>query len=195
MFNKFGITLTIFTILESIISLPSIAAEFRSIDGSKNNLHQIDWGKADTLLLRFTSPDYDDGLSLFKQTGNSGNVLPSPRQISNAVSAQSQSVENYVGASDWLWQWGQFLDHDLSLTDIGRTEKFNISVPQGDAFHTGNATIGFHQSSSFGVDNKVVRQQHNDITAYIEASNVYGSDATRAKSLRTLDGTGQLKTS
>ena len=36
-FARIGIALTIFTILESIISLPSIAAEFRSIDGKNNN--------------------------------------------------------------------------------------------------------------------------------------------------------------
>ncbi len=35
----------------------------------------------------------------------------------------------------------------------------------------------------------------NEITAYIDASNVYGSDVLRALELRTLDGTGQLKTS
>ena len=40
-----------------------------------------------------------------------------------------------------------------------------------------------------------VRQQINEITAYIDASNVYGSDNDRAMALRTLDGTGRLKTS
>ena len=166
MLNKVGITLFFFTILESIISLPSIAAEFRSIDGTNNNLQQLDWGKSHTPLLRLTSPDYDDGLSLLKQTNNN-NYLSSPRQISNAVSAQSKSVKNYLGASDWLWQWGQFLDHDLSLTDIGKTETFNISIPQGDRFfdpfNTGNASMGFHRSSSFSVDSNGIRQQHNDI--------------------------------
>ncbi|MGK7936322.1 MAG: peroxidase family protein [Xenococcaceae cyanobacterium] len=197
--NKIGITLTIFTILESTTSLPSIAAEFRSIDGANNNLKQLDWGKSDTSLIRLTSPDYDDGLYLLKNTGSNGNYLSSPRQISNAISAQSKSVKNKVEASDWLWQWGQFLDHDLSLTEIGHTEKFNISIPKGDKFfdpfNTGTATMGFHRSSSFGVDSNGVRQQHNDITTYIDASNVYGSDEKQAKALRTLDGTGKLKTS
>ena len=196
--NKVGITLTIFTILESTTYLPSLAAEFRLIDGSNNNLNQLDWGKSDTPLIRLTSPNYDDGLSLLKNTGSNGNYLSSPRQISNAVSAQSKSVKNYLGASDWLWQWGQFLDHDLSLTEIGHTEKFNISIPKGDRFfdpfNTGTASMSFHRSSSFGIDSNGVRQQHNDITTYIDASNVYGSDEQQARALRTLDGTGKLKT-
>lgn len=197
--NKLGITLTIFTILETAIALPSMAAEFRSIDGSNNNLEQPDWGKSNTSLLRFTSVDYDDGLSSLKTQGNNGNYLSSPRQISNAVSAQSQSVKNHVGATDWLWQWGQFIDHDLSLTHSNRTEQFNIAIPKGDRYfdpyNTGNATMNFHRSSDYSIDGDGVRQQQNNITAYIDASNVYGSDEQTAKALRNLDGTGKLKTS
>ena len=40
-----------------------------------------------------------------------------------------------------------------------------------------------------------VRQQMNINTAFIDASQVYGSDEARAPELRTLDGTGRLKTS
>ena len=40
-----------------------------------------------------------------------------------------------------------------------------------------------------------VREQLNVITAFIDASQVYGSDEARAMELRTLDGTGTLKVS
>jgi hypothetical protein len=39
------------------------------------------------------------------------------------------------------------------------------------------------------------RQQVNHITAYIDASTIHGSDRHWAMALRTLDGTGPLKTS
>ena len=43
-----------------------------------------------------------------------------------------------------------------------------------------------------GSDNP--RQQLNEITAWIDASSVYGSDDRRAQALRTNDGSGRLKT-
>jgi hypothetical protein len=35
------------------------------------------------------------------------------------------------GFPGWSGGWGQFIDHDLSLTDTGTTD-FNIEVPAGD---------------------------------------------------------------
>lgn len=181
----------------AIASLPATAGSFRSIDGSGNNIANPNWGEAHTELLRLTSPAYEDGLSV-PRGGFSPSSMPSARAVSNAVSAQSGSVTNSVHASDWLWQWGQFLDHDLDLTEAADpAEPFNIAVPQGDPFfdpfHTGTQEIGLNRSI-FLNDGNGVRQQFNEITAYIDASMVYGSDATRAAELRA--GTnGLLKTS
>jgi hypothetical protein len=46
-----------------------------------------------------------------------------------------------------------------------------------------------------GLDVDNPRQQINQITAWIDGSNVYGSDEIRASALRTNDGTGRLLTS
>ena len=54
-------------------------------------------------------------------------------------------------------------------------------------------TIPLDRSAHEVVDG--IRQQINLITAFIDGSNVYGSDAARANELRALDGTGRLKTS
>ena len=42
--------------------------------------------------------------------------LPNGRLISNVVSSQTGPIANAAEATDMVWQWGQFLDHDISLT-------------------------------------------------------------------------------
>ncbi|MDJ0846218.1 peroxidase family protein [Crocosphaera sp.] len=188
------LTLTTTTVLSTGILFPVQAAEFRSIDGTNNNPNNATWGSVGTNLIRLSGVGYDDGMSV-PRGGLNPSILPSPRAISNAISAQSNSIPNAANVSDWVWQWGQFLDHDLDLSPIGTTEPFNIAVPTGDPFFDpdslGEQTINFNRSE-FNVDSFGVRQQFNEITAYIDASNIYGSDVTRTNQLRTNDGTGQL---
>ena len=175
------------------LASPGPVWEVRSIDGSGNNAGVPDLGKAGTPLLRICDSEYGDGSSSM-----AGADRPNPRAISQAVFAQTESVPNARCATDYLWQWGQFLDHDLDLTpEAHPAEPANIPVPIGDPmfdpYGTGAVVIGFHRSTyATGSD---PRQQINEITSCIDASNVYGSDAVRAAALRTNDGTGRLKTS
>lgn len=133
----------------------------------------------------------------------SGTDLLSPRVISNAVARQDVSISNDIQASDYLWQWGQFLDHDIDLTGSAEPqEPANMSVPAGDPFFdpmsTGTQVIIFDRSiydTDTGIGTFNPRQQLNQITGWIDASQVYGSDPTRGRELRTLDSTGRLKTS
>ncbi|MFI4897587.1 MAG: peroxidase family protein [Phycisphaerales bacterium JB059] len=168
--------------------------EFRSIDGTGNNLMHPEWGAAGVEFIRVVPTDYADGVGT-----PSGADRPSARLISNLVVAQDDvSIPNTRGYSDFIWQWGQFLDHDIDetpITDPG--EAFDIPVPTGDMwfdpFVTGTATIPLDRSA-WTLD-QGVREQFNLLTAYIDASNVYGSEEERTHELRALDGTGKLKTS
>ncbi|MCP5536285.1 MAG: hypothetical protein H7A51_08645 [Akkermansiaceae bacterium] len=167
--------------------------EFRNIDGTNNNLENTYWGSAEQTYLRRLPARYADDAD-----SPAGSERPNARAVSNAVAMQTGSVENRRGASDFLWQWGQFLDHDINETPgIDPVESFNIEIPAGDPWFdpqgTGEAIIPLNRSLYEHV--KDVRQQINAITAYIDASNVYGSDDTRAFALRRLDGSGKLKTS
>lgn len=168
-------------------------SEFRSIDGSGNNRAHPSWGKAGSTEYRMVPAVYADGVS-----APAGADRPSPRAISNAVCAQTGSIPNAAGVSDMVWQWGQFIDHDLDLTLTAvPAEAFNIAVPAGDPFFdptsTGTQVIGLNRSHYQMVNG--VRQQVNELTSYIDASMVYGSDEATARALRTLDGTGRLKVS
>ena len=101
--------------------------------------------------------------------------------------------------SAMVYAWGQFIDHDLDLTLTGTTESLPIPVPAGDPSFdpasTGAQVIPMKRSTfdpSTGAT--TARQQVNSITAWLDGSMVYGSDAGTAASLRTLQG-GRLKTS
>ncbi len=177
---------------------PSPIDEIRSIDGSGNNPNFPELNAAETDLARLGQSDYADGISAL-----TGEQRPSPRLISSLVNAQEDSLPNRRGTTDYLWQWGQFLDHDVDLTDgVDPAEPEDIEVPAGDPFfdpdNAGTVVIAFNRSiwnpeTGTGEDNP--RQQLNEITGWIDASNVYGSDTERAEELRALDGTGKLKTS
>lgn len=167
--------------------------ESRSIDGQGNNLRNTEWGAAETVVVRLASIAYGDGLGT-----PAGSGRPSAREVSNAVFAQTDTTPNRYGVTDYLWQWGQFLDHDIVETPtIDPAEAFDILVPTGDPYFdpTGSGTVTIPLNRSLYEEVGGVRQQVNAITAYIDASNVYGSDDARAFALRTLDGSGKLKTS
>lgn len=169
-----------------------MVTEYRSIDGTGNNLENPDWGSAGSRFVRTTPYDYADGIGAM-----AGADRPSARQISNETAKQTGSEPNSYGASDFLWVWGQFIDHDIDLTREAHTaEAVPIDIPIGDpAFDpagTGTQTMGFNRSGydeATGVTD--AREQMNDITAFLDASMVYGSDATKAAALRA-DG-GYLK--
>ncbi|MCB1630112.1 MAG: hypothetical protein KDI48_20460, partial [Xanthomonadales bacterium] len=167
--------------------------EFRSIDGTGNNAENPTWGSTGIPFLRLTTASYGDGASSLE-----GRNLASARAVSNAVVAQTASTPNALGVSDFVWQWGQFVDHDIDLTpESSPAEPADIAVPSGDEWFdpsaTGTATIAMNRSLYEDVDG--VRQQINTISAFIDGSNVYGSDETRAAALRAFDGLGHLATS
>ncbi|MEM9381091.1 MAG: peroxidase family protein [Planctomycetota bacterium] len=165
----------------------------RTIDGSNNHETDAARGAAFQPFARYASVAYADGVS-----APAGAERPSARAISSAVCLQTRDTANALGVSDLFWQWGQFLDHDITETPIGDpAEHFPIAVPIGDrAFDpgaTGVATIPLSRSFPVRADGR--REQVNALTAWIDGSQVYGSDAERAEALRALDGTGRLKTS
>ena len=169
-----------------------------TIDGSNNNRANPLTGATHTDLRRLVAPAYADGVS-----EPSGSARPSARAISNIVSAQSEQIANSRNASDYLWQWGQFLDHDIDLSEgIDPPEPFNISVPAGDVHFdpaaTGTVEIELNRTiynTHSGSTLDAPRQQINEISGWIDGSVVYGSDQERADALRRLDGSGRLKLS
>uniref|UniRef100_A0A8C5EGH1 Eosinophil peroxidase-like n=1 Tax=Gouania willdenowi TaxID=441366 RepID=A0A8C5EGH1_GOUWI len=154
---------------------------------------------------------------------NNGHVLPNSRDVSNHILAFPMSeLENDLEFSYMETIFGQFLDHDLTFTphspvirsfsdgidcehSCARTEPcYPIPIPNMDPRFGENSEkcIPFSRSAptcgsgktgaGFGALN--TRQQLNTLTSFIDGSNVYGSDDSKAKFLRDLTtDEGKLK--
>lgn len=171
-------------------------SRFRTIDGHDNNRAHPLMGAAETPLARLAGHMYEDYVSM-----PSGRDRANAREISNLIADQATTGLNQYGASDYVWLWGQFIDHDLGLTEPAEpAEPFDIKVPKGDPFFdfggTGRAVITLNRSDwkkGTGTSRLNPRQQMNAITSWIDASAVYGSDQERAEALR--GSKGKMKTS
>lgn len=170
--------------------------DYRTYNGSFNDLREHHEGQAGNEFLRMNATSYydKDGFTMRDR----GNV----RSISNQVFNQYSSKPNPQGLSSMMFTFLQFLDHDITFTEQGNSELSPIAIPKGDPhfdpFNTGTMQMPFtrvHASegnSAFNSNNQ--RQQVNEITAWIDASMVYGSDEDRAKWLRS-GQCGKLKVS
>jgi hypothetical protein len=89
------------------------ASTFYSFSGMGDNLTHPNWGAAGQDLLRTAPAQYGDGVSTL-----AGADRPSARVISDLIvsDATNGGLTNSRLMSDWIYAWGQFLDHDLDLT-------------------------------------------------------------------------------
>src|SRR5262249_1464816 len=96
-----------------------ILMAYRTITGFGNNIAHPTWGNSHTDLVRIAPAAYANGVN-----SPSGAGRPSARQISNNISDQTDpgnrsediTTINQQRLSDFIYVFGQFLDHDLDLT-------------------------------------------------------------------------------
>ena len=99
---------------------------YRTIDGCCNNLNSKDLGSTNNAFARFLPPVYDDNVDM-PRGGLSSSSLPSARDVSNAVHKTRQIVGN-KDASLMVMQFGQFLDHDITLTPEPGTPEISLEI-------------------------------------------------------------------
>jgi peroxidase len=164
----------------------SLLEEFRPIGGSGNNLENPDLdvvpGAPEIALA---------ALNFASGTSNGPVNGPNPRTISNVIAGgsgangQNGQTTDPV-ASAWLYVFGQFVDHDLDLEETPMASaSINILVPRGDpVFHPGTI-IAMTRDTRNPDTNTII----NTVAGYLDLSQLYGSTAEIAASLRNSDGT------
>lgn len=172
------------------------AQEVRSLDGRGNNQTNEDWGASNSRVGAITAPAYSDGIS-----EPAGEDRPNPRFISNQIFSQSGKINDQLTLSDYVWVFGQFIDHDIILSKNDVTEPILIEVPLGDPdmdpLGTGTVVMPMFRNEfdpETGTDENNPRRHINSITAFIDGSGIYGIEAQRSMWLRTFEG-GKLRTS
>ncbi|XP_059475444.1 peroxidase-like isoform X2 [Neocloeon triangulifer] len=184
--------------------------KYRSADGSCNNLIDGRWGRRGVALQRILPPKYGDGVN----SPRTGVALPTAREVSQRLTTGGAPDTPDDSLTLLVMQWGQFLDHDLTHTPIskGPTQSgiacctngkindidrrhpdcFPIGLPTQDPIFgpLGEQCMEFVRSlpaprpqCNFGP-----REQMNQITGYIDGSNVYGSNQDQQDALRLFQG-------
>jgi len=184
---------------------------YRRADGSCNNLRETRFGQADTPLNRILLPDYADGVSA-PRVSSSGRELPSARFVSTRL---TRDLDNPDQRSTLLvMSFGQFVDHDITHSPILKNGAGNdidccsstagtdfesfcapIDVPNNDPFFGGRKSCMnlVRSTPAPALDCSVrYREQVNQLTHWLDTSQVYGSNIGEQRSLRTFRG-GRLR--
>ncbi|XP_058033746.1 peroxidasin homolog isoform X1 [Ahaetulla prasina] len=190
--------------------------KYRTHDGTCNNLQHPMWGASLTAFERMLKSVYENGFNLPRGIGPNrhynGYTLPMPRLISTTLIG-TETITPDDQFSHMLMQWGQFLDHDLDSTVAALSEArfsdgqhcssvctndppcFSIMIPPNDPrVRNGARCMFFVRSSpvcgsgmtSLLMNSVYPREQINQLTSYIDASNVYGSSEHEAQEVRDL---------
>jgi peroxidase len=163
-------------------SLEQLLQDARTLDGQGNNPNAGAQGAAGTPYLRIADAAYPDGVAAMMQG-------PSERAISNRIlNDVGQNLFSENDASQWVWIWGQFIDHDIDLRDATPGESaplpFDASDPL-ERFQNDFGVINFARTPAApGTGTDTPREQINQISSFIDASNIYGVDPIRLDWLR-----------
>lgn len=191
-------------------------SKYRTFDGSCNNLQRPLWGKANTAFERLLPPEYGDGIHEPRTKSVTGAQLPSARVVSFTLTRTSSVPD--PKHTLMVMQWGQFLDHDLTLTAStraatgqglaccdDRTQQpvshhacFPVIMPDDDPFYSrfNQRCMHFVRSAPVATNGCSLghREQMNALSQIMDASNIYGSSIDRIRSLREFRA-GKLKSS
>ncbi|NXP73755.1 PERM Myeloperoxidase, partial [Ramphastos sulfuratus] len=182
--------------------------QYRTITGECNNRRNPSLGAANRATVRWLPAEYEDGVSVPHGWTEgklfSGHPFPLVREVSNEiVRFPPEQLMLDQKRSLMFMQWGQFTDHDLTLspdtparvTFSGKVDCatscakeppcFPIMIPPNDPrVKDTKDCLPFFRSAPACTSGRAIRDQLNAPTAFLDASQVYGSEVALATKLR-----------
>ncbi|XP_032057022.1 eosinophil peroxidase-like [Aythya fuligula] len=179
---------------------------YRTITGECNNRKHSHFGASNHAFVRWLPAAYEDGVSVPRGVSEgklyNGFPLPLVRRVSNELARTgNENVTQDQELSLFFMHWGQWVSHDIDLapssgaganpdlhceTDCTfKSPCFPIKFPPDDPrVLRSNSCMPFIQSASVCNSRTFTREQINAVSSFIDASMVYGSEDSVAKSLR-----------
>lgn len=179
-----------------LLASPQALTPCYSFSGMLNNIDHPQWGSTSEPLLRAEGNAYpeNDWARAFERPNR-----PNARAISNVLAHETCADAQRIGEvcyNDWLWLWGQYIDHDLTHVPTfprpnNATTNMNIQALSNDPFLAGRELP--HTRSFIDTDHpENHNEQLNLATSYLDSSQIYGSTIEKADSIRTFRN-GMLK--
>ena len=102
------------------IQLSCFIRRYRTFDGSCNNLCNVTRGSAQRPFSRLLPPVYKGGKHAPRSLGSNNQPLPNARNVSKIVFVSSTGNDDNATTdfTHLTMIWGQFLDHDITLTQL-----------------------------------------------------------------------------
>lgn len=194
-------------------------SQYRSVTGICNNRLHPNWGSQMIPFVRWLPSRYEDRLikpvGWFSTRLYNGYRLPNARMITKHLLSTDRLTPD-PQHNHMLMQFGQFLDHDLTFTaparswnilennviDCRKTCHHHVEPCFSVERHATNCieVIRSAELCGSGLTSLVhgrfiAREQVNQLTAFIDGSNIYGSTIELARYIRDLNSdVGHLKT-
>nr|KAG5697466.1 hypothetical protein BaRGS_029357 [Batillaria attramentaria] len=110
-------------------SIREMFGEVRTADGTCNNVNNL--GRANAPVARLLPAAYDDSINSPRSVGDDRLPLPSPTEVSRLIHTDQNA---FTGRTLMLMQWGQFIDHDITLFPIATevNEALRCCGPNGE---------------------------------------------------------------
>ncbi|KAK6111424.1 hypothetical protein QQG55_43590 [Brugia pahangi] len=179
------------------------STKYRTYSGHCNNVNHPLWGASSEPMQRLLKPFYANKISK-PRISISGSLLPSARKISHNLI--TEPTDRHTLCSMMIAQWAMFINEDINhpgITTLYQGERsksllccnekythpecYPIEVDEDDTTYSKlTQCLPYVRTATSPRENCSLgpREQVNQATSFLDASNIYGSTVERASRLR-----------